>query len=161
MRRIHLQANRYQDSGRPGQRISIRAATRVASRRRMTAARILVAEDDPASLDLLRSYLESLGYGVGAAPAGTRALEMAEGGESDLLILDVHMPLYEGQEVLHMLRKRLLVHPLKIIAVTADARWALRDEMLADGVDGYLLKPVSLSELGKELTRLLPAKRKP
>jgi CheY-like chemotaxis protein len=71
------------------------------------------------------------------------------------------MPLYGGQEVLHMLRKRLLVHPLKIIALTADNRWALRDEMMADGVDGYLLKPVSLSELGKELTRLLPAKRKP
>jgi CheY-like chemotaxis protein len=127
----------------------------------MTASRILVAEDDPASLELLRAYLESQGYMVGAAPDGNRALEMAASGEFDLLILDVHIPLYEGQEVLHMLRKRLLVHPLKIIALTADTRWALRDEMLADGVDGYLLKPVSLSELGKELTRLLPAKRKP
>jgi CheY-like chemotaxis protein len=127
----------------------------------MTASRILVAEDDPASLDLLRAYLESKGYMVGAAPDGNRALEMAASGEFDLLILDVHMPLYGGQEVLHMLRKRLLVHPLKIIALTADTRWALRDEMMADGVDGYLLKPVSLSELGKELTRLLPAKRKP
>jgi CheY-like chemotaxis protein len=127
----------------------------------MTASRILVAEDDPASLDLLRAYLESKGYMVGAAPDGNRALEMAASGEFDLLILDVHMPLYGGQEVLHMLRKRLLVHPLKIIALTADNRWALRDEMMADGVDGYLLKPVSLSELGKELTRLLPAKRKP
>jgi CheY-like chemotaxis protein len=127
----------------------------------MTASRILVAEDDPASLELLRDYLESMGYMVGAAPDGNRALEMAASGEFDLLILDVHMPLYEGQEVLHMLRKRLLVHPLKVIAVTADTRWALRDEMLADGVDGYLLKPVSLSELGKELARLLPAKRKP
>jgi CheY-like chemotaxis protein len=126
----------------------------------MTASRILVAEDDPAGLDLLRAYLESKGYMVGAAPDGNRALEMAASGEFDLLILDVHMPLYGGQEVLHMLRKRLLVHPLKIIALTADTRWALRDEMMADGVDGYLLKPVSLSELGKELTRLLPAKRK-
>jgi CheY-like chemotaxis protein len=127
----------------------------------MTASRILVAEDEPASLELLRAYLESNGYTVGAAQDGNRALEMAASGEFDLLILDVHMPLYGGQEVLHMLRKRLLVHPLKIIALTADTRWALRDEMLADGVDGYLLKPVSLSELGKELTRLLPAKRKP
>jgi CheY-like chemotaxis protein len=127
----------------------------------MTASRILVAEDDPASLDLLRAYLESKGYMVGAAPDGNRAFEMAASGEFDLLILDVHMPLYGGQEVLHMLRKRLLVHPLKVIALTADNRWALREEMKADGVDGYLLKPVSLSELGKELTRLLPAKKKP
>jgi CheY-like chemotaxis protein len=127
----------------------------------MTASRILVAEDDPASLELLRAYLESMGHMVGAAPDGNRALEMAASGEFDLLILDVHMPLYDGQEVLHMLRKRLLVHPLKVIALTADTRGAVRDEMMADGVDGYLLKPVSLSELGKELTRLLPAKTKP
>jgi CheY-like chemotaxis protein len=123
----------------------------------MTASRILVAEDDPASLDLLQSYLESNGYTVGAATDGNRVLEMAESGEFELLILDVHMPLYDGQEVLQMLRKRLLVHPMKIIALTADTRWALRDEMVAGGVDGYLLKPVSLSELKKELARLLPA----
>jgi CheY-like chemotaxis protein len=123
----------------------------------MTASRILVGEDDPASLDLLQSYLESSGYTVGAATDGNRVLEMAASGEFELLILDVHMPLYDGQEVLQMLRKRLLVHPMKIIAVTADTRWALRDEMMAAGVDGYLLKPVSLSELKKELVRLLPA----
>ncbi len=123
----------------------------------MIASRILVAEDDLPSLELLCAYLESKGYTVGAAPDGNRALDMAVSGEYDLLILDVHMPLYGGQEVLQMLRKRLLVHPLKIIALTADTRWALRDEMMANGIDGYLLKPVSLSELGKELTRLLAA----
>jgi CheY-like chemotaxis protein len=123
-------------------------------------SRILIAEDDLASLELLRAYLESNGFTVGAAPDGNRALDMAASGEFDLLILDVHMPLYGGEEVLQMLRKRLLVHPLKIIALTADTRWALRDQMIAGGVDGYLLKPVSLAELGKELTRLLPVKRK-
>lgn len=119
--------------------------------------RILVAEDDPASVELLQAYLESKGYTVGAAPDGNRALEMAASGDFDLLILDVHMPLYGGQEVLQMLRKRLLAHPIKIIALTADTRWVLRDEMMADGVDGFLVKPVSLAELGKELTRLLAA----
>ena len=106
-------------------------------------------------------YLESKGYEVGAAPDGNRALDMAGSGEFDLLILDVHMPLYGGQEVLQMLRKRLLVHPIKIIALTADTRWVLRDEMKRDGVDGYLIKPVSLSELGKEVTRLLAAQESP
>lgn len=121
----------------------------------MIASRILVAEDDAASFELLCAYLESNGYTVGGASDGNRALDMAASGQYDLLILDVHMPLYGGQEVLQMLRKRLLAHPIKIIALTADTRWALRDEMMADGVDGYLVKPVSLSELGKELTRLL------
>ena len=84
-------------------------------------------------------------------------MNMAGSGEFDLLLLDVHMPLYDGQEVLQMLRKLLLVHPIKIIALTADTRWALRDEMKREGVNGYLIKPVSLSELGKEVTRLLAA----
>ena len=121
----------------------------------MRAARILVAEDDPASLELVQVYLESKGYEVSAALDGNRALEMGGSGGFDLLILDVHMPLYDGLEVLQMLRKRLLSHPIKVIALTADTRWALRDEMKRDGVDSYLVKPVSLSQLGTEVTRLL------
>ena len=123
----------------------------------MSAPRILIAEDDPASLDLVQSYLESKGYEVGVALDGNRALNMAGSGEFDLLLLDIHMPLYDGQEVLQKLRKLNLVHPMKIIALTADTRWALRDEIRREGVDGYLIKPVSLSELRKEVARLLAA----
>ena len=123
----------------------------------MSAPRILIAEDDPASLDLVQSYLESTGYEVGVAQDGNRALNMAGSGEFDLLLLDIHMPLYDGQEVLQKLRKLNLVHPMKIIALTADTRWALRDEIRREGVDGYLIKPVSLSELRKEVARLLAA----
>ena len=121
----------------------------------MRASRILVAEDDPASLEVLQSYLEYQGYEVSAAPDGNRALEMGGSGEFDLLILDIHMPLYEGQEVIQMLRKRFLNHPIKVIALTADPRRSVRDQMQHEGVDGYLVKPVSLMELGKEVTRLL------
>lgn len=121
----------------------------------MSVARILVAEDDPASLELVQVYLESKGYEVACASDGNRALELSESGEFDLLILDVHMPLYEGVEVLQMLRKRFIHHPIKIIALTADAGSGLRDELVREGIDGYLTKPVSLSELGEEIARLL------
>jgi CheY-like chemotaxis protein len=121
----------------------------------MTVARILVAEDDPASFEAVQTYLKLTGYDVSSASDGNRALDMAASGEFDLLILDVHMPLYDGVEVLRMLRKRLLLHPIKVIALTADTRWALREDMKLLGVDGYLIKPVSLIELAKEVTRLL------
>jgi CheY-like chemotaxis protein len=123
----------------------------------MSAPRILVADDDPANLELAQAYLESMGYEVSAARDGNRALDMAASGGFDLLLLDVHMPLYGGVEILQMLRKRLRAHPLKIIALTGDTESALREEMMRDGVDGYLTKPVSLSELGKEIARLLAA----
>ena len=121
----------------------------------MSAARILISEDDPSSLELVQVYLESKGYEVSSASDGNRALELGESGEFDLLILDVHMPLYEGVEVLQMLRKRFIHHPIKVIALTADAGSGLRDDLFREGIDGYLTKPVSLVELGEEITRLL------
>jgi CheY-like chemotaxis protein len=121
----------------------------------LSVARILVADDDPNSLELVQVYLESKGYEVSAAGDGNRALELSESGDFDLLILDVHMPLYGGVEVLQMLRKRFINHPIKIIALTADTRSGLRDKLLREGIDGYLTKPVILAELGDEITRLL------
>ena len=129
----------------------------------MIRRRILVAEDDPASVELVQAYLETKGYDVSAALDGNLALEMGGTGEYDLLILDVHMPLYGGVEVLHLLRKRLLSHPIKVIALTADDRTSVRDELRRDGVDSYLIKPVSLAHLGDEVSRLLagaPAPRR-
>jgi DNA-binding response OmpR family regulator len=123
--------------------------------RQLSGQRILVAEDDPASLELVQVYLESRGYEVAAATDGNRALDMGASGEFDLLILDVHMPLYGGLEVLQMLRKRLASHQIKIIALTGDTRWALRDEMKRLGVDSYMIKPVSLAQLGADVARLL------
>ena len=123
--------------------------------------RILVADDDPALVEALQGYLESEGYEVGAAVDGNRALDMGGSGMFDLMVLDVHMPLYGGAEVLQMLRKRLLVHPIKVIALTADARWTLREQMQRDGVDAFLVKPVSLAQLGREVTRLLATESPP
>jgi CheY-like chemotaxis protein len=125
----------------------------------VNAVRILVAEDDQASLDLVRTYLVSKGYEVDVAVDGNSALTMGATGEFDLLVLDMHMPVYGGLEVLQMLRKRLPLHPMKVIAITADTRWALREDMQRDGVDGYLIKPVSLSQLGKEVTSLLATQK--
>jgi len=121
----------------------------------LSVARILVADDDPASLELVQVYLESQGYEVASASDGNRALEWSESGEFDLVILDIHMPVYEGVEVLQMLRKRFIHHPIKIIALTADTGSELRDELVREGIDGYLTKPVSLADLGDEVTRLL------
>jgi CheY-like chemotaxis protein len=121
--------------------------------------RILVAEDDPSSLKLVQVFLESEGYDVEAALDGNRALDLAGSGDFNLLILDIHMPLYGGVEVLQMLRKRFLHHPMRIIAVTADSRPELRDELMREGIDGYLIKPVSLELLGAEVRRLLAVSR--
>jgi len=78
----------------------------------MPESRILVADYDPASRELAKVFLESKGYAVSTASDGNRALYLGGNGEFALLILDVHMPLYDGNEILHMLRKRFLHHPI-------------------------------------------------
>lgn len=119
--------------------------------------RILVADDDPASLELLTYFLESNGYHVEAAGDGNRAVEMGTSGDFELVILDFHMPMYEGNEVLGLLRKRHKLHPVKVIALTADDSEEVRSALQDGGIDSFLTKPVDLALLRKEINRLLVA----
>jgi CheY-like chemotaxis protein len=58
-----------------------------------------------------------------------------------------------------MLRKRFLRHPVKVIALTADVTNELREELIREGIDSYMTKPVSLEGLGQEIRRLLDQDR--
>lgn len=121
----------------------------------MSPARILVAEDNEDNAELVREFLESRGYAVALAPDGNRAIAMGGSGSYDLIILDVHMPLYDGPEVLKMLRARHKLRPVKVIALTADPLPEVRRELEAAGLDGFIAKPLDLQELEREVTRVL------
>ena len=117
--------------------------------------RILVADDDPMNTELLSYFLKEHGYDVSTAPDGNQALEMGTSGDFRLVILDVHMPMYDGVEVLQLLRKRHQLHPIKVVALTGDLSDELRQELESGGVDGFLTKPVDLDLLHSEVDRLM------
>lgn len=119
-------------------------------------ARILVVDDDPASCELVAYYLKSQGYHVAIAPDGDRALNMNLDDDIELVILDVHMPVYDGTKVLSLLRGRSLLRPVKVIALTGDDSPDVRESMERSGVDGFLTKPVHLETLRDEVNRLIP-----
>lgn len=119
------------------------------------SGRILVADDDPASAELLTYFLESKGYGTATAPDGNRALDLGSSGDFELVILDVHMPMYDGVEVLQFLRKRHVLHPIKVIALTGDMSGETREALAELGIDSFLTKPVDLHALHDEVVRLL------
>ena len=123
------------------------------------AARILVAEDDAASADLLQSFLESEGFEVATAADGNRAIELGNSGTFQLAVLDVHLPLYDGVEVLELLRRRHVLHPIRVIGLTADLSDDVRRSLETMGVDAYLTKPVDLGELRRAVARLLALHR--
>jgi len=120
-------------------------------------ARILVADDDPASLELITYALRAEGYEVSDASDGNLALGMGTTGDFDLVILDVHMPMYDGVEVLQLLRKRHIIHPIKVIALTADNTDETRDALEASRIDSFFVKPVDLASLRQEVSRLIAA----
>lgn len=92
-------------------------------------------------------FLTGNGFEVSSALDGNRAVELGSTDDYELAILDVHMPAYDGFEVLQMLRRRHVLHPLKIIALTGDATTTMRDAMDEAGVDSYMVKPVDLKRL--------------
>jgi len=118
---------------------------------------VLVADDDPASAELLTYFLESNGFEVSTAPDGNRALEMGTSGDYQLVILDVHMPMYDGIELLQFLRKRHVLHPIKVIALTGDLSDETREALAGGGIDSFMTKPVDLGLLKDEVNRLLAA----
>jgi CheY-like chemotaxis protein len=121
------------------------------------SGRILVADDDPASVELLSYFLESHGFQVSSAADGNRALELGTTGDYDLVILDVNMPTYDGVELLQFLRKRYVLHPIKVIALTGDPSDDVRQALAGSGIDSYMTKPVDLALLQSEVERLTAA----
>lgn len=111
----------------------------------LSPARILIAEDDPASRDVLERLLRGRGYQVQSASDGTAALAQLDGDDPpfDLVLLDVSMPGLSGFEVLEAVRRRLGPDRLPIILVTAFGESADVVEGLESGANDYVPKPVN------------------
>jgi DNA-binding response OmpR family regulator len=122
--------------------------------------RILIADDDPPSLELLVTHFEALGYVVHGAGDGNRALELGTTNAYDVVIVDINMPIYDGVEVLEFLRRRHLRHPVAVIAVTADPSAEIRVAAARAGVDRFIGKPLNLKALTREVEALIGQSRK-
>ena len=123
-----------------------------------TPPRILVADDNPMNVDILRARLESQGYEVLAAGDGEEALRLARDARPDLLLLDIMMPKCDGLEVCRRLRADPTVPFAPIILVTAlgDSKDVVAG--LEAGGDEYLTKPVDQAALVARVKSMLRIK---
>ncbi|TCS63395.1 phosphate regulon transcriptional regulator PhoB [Varunaivibrio sulfuroxidans] len=108
---------------------------------------ILIAEDEPAQVEVLRYNLESEGYRVVTAVNGEEALLVVEEEGPDLVLLDWMMPELSGIEVCRRLRERTQTKRLPVIMLTARGEESDRVRGLDSGADDYLVKPFSPGEL--------------
>lgn len=117
-----------------------------------------MADANPDSFERLREHLEAKGHLVDWAADGAHALAMATSGAYDVMLLDVHMPVYDGVQVIRRLHLSI-GRRLYVIAMTSDRLPARREEMARMGVESYLTKPIDLGLLDRELQRGLGRSR--
>lgn len=108
---------------------------------------ILVVDDDPEIIDLLRLDLELMGFNVDYANDGAGGLKKAEAKRYDLIILDVMMPKMDGFEVCKKIRANRISNNVPIILLTAKGTIEDKIRGFNAGSDDYLVKPFEFQEL--------------
>jgi two-component system cell cycle response regulator len=105
-------------------------------------ARILVIEDDPPSLELIRYLLVSAGHSVRCSDDGLTGWREARGGDVDLIVCDVQLPGLDGLQLARRLKGDATLRVVPLVAVTASAMVGDRRSVMAAGFDVYIAKPI-------------------
>ena len=122
------------------------------------ALAILVVDDLEVNLMFASRILEKVGHTVVTAHNGQEALDAWGEGRFDLILMDIQIPVMNGIQATRVIREReeRSGGRVPIIALTAHALQGERENILSQGVDGYLAKPIQISVLFDELRRCLP-----
>ena len=119
---------------------------------------VLYIEDNPDNMMLVQRALEARGYRLLKAVNGLSGVEVAEGEDVDLILLDINLPDIDGYEVARRLRrnaKSSLLHT-PIIAITANALKGDAEKALEAGCDVYMSKPINIRELWARVEAFVP-----
>jgi CheY-like chemotaxis protein len=117
---------------------------------------LLIADDEPAILDLVRFTLEDPQVRIVEASDGATALELARQLGPDVALLDVKMPRLSGLDVCRRLRELPECAHTRVVLLTAAAQAEDRRRGLAAGADHYLTKPFSPLALLTLVRSLMP-----
>jgi CheY-like chemotaxis protein/HPt (histidine-containing phosphotransfer) domain-containing protein len=118
-------------------------------------ARVLLAEDNPIDRLVLHEMLEQLGCRADIVADGGGVVEMLATGAYALVLMDIRMPVMDGflatEEIREFERTQNTPRRIPIIALTADALGGTPEKCLDAGMDGCLIKPVTLMQLRQAL----------
>ena len=117
--------------------------------------KILLVEDNPATVDVILKELEFLGYESIVAEDGKEGVDKASSQMPDLIIMDISLPKMDGLEATSMIRKNPKTQSIPILAATARALPGDKEKCLQAGCDDYIAKPFTHRELGAAIKKLL------
>ena len=111
----------------------------------MSAARVLIVDDNELNLELASFLLTRDGLQVATALDGESALVQVAAFQPDLALMDIQLPRLDGLEVTRRLRADPATRGLVIVAFTAYAMKGDEERMRAGGCDGYISKPIDVA----------------
>ncbi len=119
--------------------------------------KILIAEDNEINRRFIEKAVKFLGYETLTAVDGKNALDIYEKQSPDLILMDIQMPLLNGDEAIKIIREKEKedIKYTPIIALTAYAMEGDREKFINAGADGYLAKPITVDKLKNEIERVL------
>jgi two-component system alkaline phosphatase synthesis response regulator PhoP len=124
-----------------------------------TRQKIMIVDDEIATLLPLKRSLEAEGYVVVEAVNGYEAIEKSKTDLPELIVLDLMLPGIDGFEVCTQLKKDTLTEKIPVIMLTAKDEIRDKVEGLEMGADDYVTKPFNLNELKARIRNLLKRSR--
>jgi two-component system cell cycle response regulator DivK len=121
----------------------------------MKTGRILVVEDNPKNLKLVRDVLQFSGFEVIEATSGEDGVRLAKESEPDLILMDLQLPGIDGIEALRQIRAINTARQVPVVAVTAFAMNEDRERAFESGFNGYVEKPISVRSLPQQVRDFL------
>jgi CheY-like chemotaxis protein len=117
--------------------------------------KIVIVEDEPDSLDVASYILQFYGATVYPATDGSEGLSVIKEVRPDFVISDLSMPVMDGWELIHTLKRDVATRDIPIIALTAHAMNGDRERAISVGFHNYLTKPLTANTFIDQLIKLL------
>jgi two-component system cell cycle response regulator DivK len=121
----------------------------------MSPQRILVVEDNPKNLKLVRDVLQFAGYEIIEATTGEEGVRLAAENPPDLVLMDLQLPDIDGTEAMQKIRAAPGTRSVPVVAVTAFAMDEDRQRAFESGFSGYVEKPISVRALPEQVRSFL------
>jgi CheY-like chemotaxis protein len=120
---------------------------------------ILIIEDNEKNRKLIRDLLQAKGYETIESESAEQGLILAEERQPALILMDIQLAGMDGISALKQLKASPATRSIPVMAITASAMTYNRESMLAEGFDGYQVKPFNLSEFLADIARLISQNR--
>lgn len=116
---------------------------------------VLVVEDNPLIMELVRTLLVSFGYEPVEAVDGAMAIELCKKNKLNIILLDIQLPGIDGTEVLEILKEDPATREIPVIALTAHAMRGDEEKFLRAGFSGYISKPIDIQRFKSVIEQLI------